>query len=77
MITRIITDRDDCNRVVVDHYYPDTGDMACTLQKVDENGVVTWQESNIVFSPDMIQLTEEELKELGYENTPAITEQLD
>ena len=77
MITRIITDREDCNRVVVNHYYPATGDMACTVQRVDEEGNVTWEESNIVFTSDMIQLTEEELKELGYENTPANTERLD
>ena len=74
MVTRIITDREDCNRVVVDHYYPATGDMACTIQRIDESGAVVWQESNIVFTKDMIQLTEEELKELGYENNPASPE---
>ena len=65
MITRIITDRDDCNRVVVNHYYPATGDMACTVQRVDEEGNVTWEESDIVFTSDMIQLTDEELAELS------------
>ena len=68
MITRTVTDRDDCNRVVVNHYYPATGDMACTVQRVDEEGNVTWEESDIVFTSDMIQLTDEELAELSGNN---------
>ena len=44
------------------------GDMACTVQRVDEEGNVTWEEDNIVFAKGMIELSDEELAELSGNN---------
>jgi hypothetical protein len=62
MITReILTEQ--YNRVVVNHLF-DNGDMLCTVQMI-ENEVVVWEENNIIFFPDMIQLTEKEINTLS------------
>ena len=77
MITRQITE-DWYNRVVVNSYLPEVDECICTVQSVSDDGEVLKQESFLVFAnspkdgyPEhlVIGLTEEELKELGYERT--------
>jgi hypothetical protein len=77
MITRQITE-DWYNRVVVNSYLLAVDECICTVQAVSDDGEVLKQESFLVFAnspkdgyPEhlVIGLTEEELKELGYETT--------
>ena len=61
MITReIITEQ--YNRVVVKSRYPATGDCACVVQLVSEEGEIIWEEGEYIFTQEMLNLTEEEVE---------------
>ena len=69
MITKVIERSDGFNRAIIEKLYPETGDMVVTLQQInmDEDGNETFvkQDSNIVMPAGLIELTEEEMKQLN------------
>jgi hypothetical protein len=66
MITReFITEQ--YNRVVVNYRYPATCECVCTVQRVNEAGVVEWYEGNLIFTDEDLSLTDQEINELNPE----------
>ena len=69
MITKTIERSDGFNRAIIEKLYPETGDMVVTLQQIDtdEEGNETFvkRDSNIVMPAGLIELTEEEMKQLN------------
>ena len=63
MITRELQ-REDANRAIIKHIYPETKEFLCAIQLVD-NDTIIQQNDNIVFPADAFELTPEELEELG------------